>query len=117
MMNRMGNRDSGGRGGRSGGPRGRSYSGGVQGSRSQGYGQQNQEGKPRFFRKKVCRLCAERVVFVDFKDTEKLLKFLTEKGKILPQRISGNCAKHQRVICQAVKRARHSALIAFQIGV
>ena len=70
----------------------------------------------KFIRKKICRLCAERISMLDFKETERLLKFLTEKGKILPQRISGNCAKHQRMLARTVKRARHAALIPFEIG-
>lgn len=73
-------------------------------------------GRGRFLRKKICKLCAERVPRLDCKETEKLLKFLTEKGKILPQRISGNCTKHQRMLARAVKRARHASLIPFEIG-
>ncbi len=69
----------------------------------------------RFFQKKVCRFCGDRVTFLDFKDTERLRRFLTEKGKIVPRRITGNCAKHQRILGRALKRARHAALVAFQI--
>lgn len=69
--------------------------------------------RTRFRRKKVCRLCAENVEVLDYKDLELLTKFLTEKGKILPRRISGNCAGHQRRLVRAIKRARHSALISF----
>ncbi len=102
--------------GRSDGPRGRSSQGdsrgGARGESRGGFGD-----KPRFMRKKVCRLCAERIPSLDYKDVERLLKFLTEKGKILPQRISGNCASHQRILARAIKRARHSSLIAFEIGV
>lgn len=72
-------------------------------------------GGPRFFQKKVCRFCSEKVTVLDFKDTEKLKKFLTEKGKIMPRRITGNCAKCQRMLARAIKRARHTALVAFQI--
>lgn len=72
-------------------------------------------GGSRFFQKKVCRFCAERVTVVDFKDTEKLRKFMTEKGKIMPRRITGNCAKCQRTLTRAIKRSRHAALVAFQI--
>lgn len=67
----------------------------------------------RFRRKKVCRLCGENVEVLDYKDVELLSNFLTEKGKILPRRISGNCAGHQRKLVQAIKRSRHSALISF----
>ena len=125
-MERTGNRGTGGGRGRTygggGGARGagpgpRSRSQGGYGSSSHGQQGQGFEGKGRFMRKKVCRLCAERTPSIDFKDTEKLLKFMTEKGKILPQRISGNCAKHQRMLARAVKCARHASLIAFEIGV
>ena len=69
----------------------------------------------RFFQKKTCRFCSERALVVDFKDTERLKRFLTEKGKIMPRRITGNCAKHQRVLARAIKIARHTSLFAFQI--
>lgn len=69
---------------------------------------------PRFFQKKTCRLCAEHAS-LDFKDVDRLRKFMTEKGKILPRRITGNCAKCQRMLARALKRARHAALVAFQI--
>ena len=72
-------------------------------------------GGPRFFQKKTCRFCAERAVAIDYKDVERLRKFLTEKGKVMPRRITGNCAKCQRMLARAIKRARHSALLAFQI--
>ena len=91
--------------------------GGREGGRSQGRGGYDDAKGGRFMRKKVCRLCAERSPGIDYKDTERLVKFLTEKGKILPQRISGNCTKHQRMLARAVKRARHTSLIAFAIGV
>jgi small subunit ribosomal protein S18 len=66
-------------------------------------------------RKKVCRFCQERAFGVEFRDADRLLKFLTEKGKILPQRITGNCASHQRMLARSIKRARHAALIPFLI--
>ena len=72
-------------------------------------------GGPRFFQKKVCRFCSEKSTPVDFKDTERLRRFLTEKGKIMPRRITGNCAKHQRILARAIKRSRHIAFVAFQI--
>ncbi len=68
----------------------------------------------RFFQKKVCRFCTDRSQVIDYKDMEKLRRFLTEKGKIVPRRITGNCAKHQRTLARAMKRARHAALVAFQ---
>lgn len=67
----------------------------------------------RFFRKKVCRFCGEKVTLIDYKDVERLAKFLTEKGKIIGRRITGNCAKHQRALAHAIKRARHTALLPF----
>lgn len=82
-------------------------------------GRDGREGRggagSRFFQKKVCRFCADRITVIDFKDAEKLRKFLTEKGKIMPRRITGNCAKCQRALTRAIKRSRHAALVAFQI--
>ena len=71
-------------------------------------------GGGRFFRKKVCRFCSEKVTLIDYKEMDRLGKFLTEKGKIIGRRITGNCAKHQRLLARAIKRARHSALLPFQ---
>lgn len=73
-------------------------------------------GKSRIRRKKVCRLCQESVKQIDYKDIEFILKFLTEKGKIIPRRITGNCAQHQRILAKAVKRSRHAAIVSFQIA-
>ena len=64
-------------------------------------------------KKRVCAFCAEKVNTVDYKDVAKLKKFVSERGKILPRRITGNCAKHQRVLTVAIKRARHVALMAY----
>ncbi len=64
-------------------------------------------------RRKVCAFCADKVEHIDYKDTNVLRKFITERGKILPRRISGNCAKHQRMLTTAVKRARNIALLPF----
>lgn len=64
-------------------------------------------------RKRVCSFCVEKVQDVDYKDVGKLRKFITERGKILPRRISGNCAKHQRQVTIAIKRARNIALLPF----
>lgn len=64
-------------------------------------------------KKRVCAFCAEKVNTVDYKDVAKLRKFVSERGKILPRRITGNCAKHQRVLTLAIKRARHVALMAY----
>ncbi len=64
-------------------------------------------------KKKVCAFCQEKVDFIDYKQSEKLKKYITERGKILPRRISGNCAKHQRELTIAIKRARIIALLPF----
>ena len=64
-------------------------------------------------RKKVCQFCADKSEHIDYKDTAKLRRFLSERGKILPRRISGNCAKHQRQVTVAIKRARNIALLPF----
>ena len=66
-----------------------------------------------FFRKKVCKFCLDKVDKMDYKDVNKLRKFITEKGKILPGRMTGNCARHQRVLALAVKKARYIALLPF----
>ena len=63
--------------------------------------------------KKICRFCEEKIEYIDYRDEKRLLKFTTEQGKIIPRRISGNCAKHQRELKKAIKRARHLALIPF----
>ncbi len=64
-------------------------------------------------KKKICGFCVDKVTDIDYKDVSKLKKFVSERGKILPRRISGNCAKHQRQMTVAVKRARHIALLPY----
>ncbi|EEX68798.1 ribosomal protein S18 [Mitsuokella multacida DSM 20544] len=64
-------------------------------------------------RRKVCSFCVDKVDHIDYKDVAKLRRFVTERGKILPRRISGNCAKHQRQVTVAIKRARNIALLPF----
>ncbi|AFM02490.1 MULTISPECIES: 30S ribosomal protein S18 [Desulfitobacterium] len=64
-------------------------------------------------RKRVCSFCVDKVEAIDYKDTHKIRKYITERGKILPRRISGNCAKHQRQVTVAIKRARHIALLPY----
>ena len=64
-------------------------------------------------KRKVCSFCADKVESIDYKDVAKLRRFITERGKILPRRISGNCAKHQRQMTTAIKRARNVALLPF----
>jgi small subunit ribosomal protein S18 len=65
-------------------------------------------------RKKICRFCENKINYVDFKDERLLRRFVTERGKIVPRRISGTCAKHQRMLTQSIKRARHMAILAFE---
>ena len=88
-----GGRDSGGRGG----------AGGQQG------------GKKKFFyrRKRVCKFCVEKLEYIDYKDIKPLQQFIPERGKILPRRISGTCALHQRKLQNAIKRARIAAMLPF----
>lgn len=69
--------------------------------------------KGRRPKKKVCTFCIDKVESIDYKDVNKLRKYVSERGKILPRRISGNCAKHQRQLTIAVKRARNIALLPF----
>lgn len=64
-------------------------------------------------KKKVCAFCVDKVTDIDYKDTAKLKKYISERAKILPRRITGNCAKHQRQLTQAIKRARHIALLPY----
>ena len=66
-------------------------------------------------RKKVCVFCAEKNAEIDYKDPNKLQRYISERGKILPRRITGNCAKHQRALTVAIKRARHVALIPYVV--
>ncbi|MBI5847792.1 MAG: 30S ribosomal protein S18 [Nitrospirae bacterium] len=67
----------------------------------------------RFQRRKFCRFCSEKVDFVDYKDIKFLRGYLTERGKILTRRMTGTCARHQRVLSEAIMRARSIALISF----
>ena len=64
-------------------------------------------------RKKVCQFCADKTEVIDFKDVDKLKKYVTERGKILPKRITGTCAEHQRAVTTAIKRARIVALLPY----
>ncbi len=69
--------------------------------------------RPRRTRRKVCAFCVDKIDHIDYKDTGRLRKFVAERGKILPKRMSGTCAKHQRDLTIAIKRARHVALLPF----
>jgi len=64
-------------------------------------------------RKKVCSFCVDKVESIDYKDISRLRRYITERGKILPRRMSGNCAKHQRQLTVAIKRARAIALLPY----
>ena len=95
-----------GGGGRYGGPRPE----GERGGESRGGGMRR--GRPGG-RRKVCRFCADKTLKVDYKDVRTLGSFISEGGKIVPSRTSGNCAKHQRQLAVAIKRARVLALLPF----
>lgn len=74
------------------------------------------KGPPRrrpMFRRKVCRFCADKSLKIDYKDVRMLTQFVTERGKMTPSRITGNCASHQRLLTTAIKRARTVALLPF----
>ena len=75
--------------------------------------QGNKKGK-LFYRKKVCRFCAQKAK-IDYKDPDSLRRFITERGKILPRRITGTCAKHQRKLALEIKRARALALLPYVV--
>lgn len=92
--------------------------GGPRGGRGEGEGRGGERGggarrRPGGGRRKVCRFCAEKSLAVDYKDVRTLQSFITEGGKIVPSRTSGNCAKHQRQLAIAIKRARVLALLPF----
>ncbi|MDT7605193.1 MAG: small subunit ribosomal protein [Acidobacteriota bacterium] len=95
------NQDSDGdeRGGGGGGGGGRQYGGGG--------------GGRRYRRRKVCRFCLDKVDLIDFKDVKLLQSYVPERSKIMPRRISGACAPHQRMLAEAIKRARNIALLPY----
>lgn len=107
-----GSKMGGGFGGRSGG--GGGY-GGRGGDREDRGGEEG-GGRRGFGRRKVCRFCADKTLQVDYRDQGQMKYFLTERGKIIPRRISGNCAKHQREVATAVKRARMLAILPYTVG-
>jgi small subunit ribosomal protein S18 len=79
-------------------------------------GDDDKGGAPRrrpMFRRKVCRFCADKTLRIDYKDIRTISQFVTERGKMTPSRITGNCARHQRILTTAVKRARTVALLPF----
>jgi len=71
------------------------------------------KGLRQIWRKKICRLCREGITHIDYKDVKRLEKFMTDRGKIVSRRSSGNCALHQRMIARAIKRARFLALLPY----
>jgi small subunit ribosomal protein S18 len=123
----------GGGGGYGGGGGGGGYGGGGGGGDRGGYGRDREERGPQsvksklrakarkkarkqrkksgFVRRKVCRFCADSTLVLDYLDAKTLRLFVSETGKMIPRRISGNCARHQRPLAQAIKRARHLALL------
>jgi small subunit ribosomal protein S18 len=105
-----------------GGGRGGARGGGRDNDRGPGRGddrggdERGERGGGRgFSRRKVCRYCADKKLAVDHKDANSLKMFITERGKIIPRRISGNCAKHQRQVAIAVKRSRMLALLPYTV--
>lgn len=69
--------------------------------------------RTRRSRRRVCRFCVDKAEYIDYKDTARLRNYITERGKILPRRVSGNCAKHQRMLTDAIKRSRVVALLPY----
>jgi small subunit ribosomal protein S18 len=85
-----------------------------QGRRDDRGGKQGGQGGRRFIRaRKSCKFCADKVDYIDYKDSRLLGSYIPERGKILPRRISGTCAPHQRMLAVAIKRARNAALLPF----
>ena len=88
-------------------------------NKSGGYREQFDRGdskgslRGRRVKRKICTFCVDKVEDIDYKDTTKLRKFVSERAKILPRRMSGCCAKHQRQLTMAIKRARHIALLPY----
>jgi small subunit ribosomal protein S18 len=82
-------------------------------SRSNRRDQKPRRKKRVFHRRKVCRFCADSSLLINYKDPKSLRYFITERGKIIPRRLSGCCAKHQRTLTHAIKRARTIALLPF----
>lgn len=108
----------GGSGGGYGGGGGGGYGGGGRGGDRDRDDRGGDDGGGRrgFGRRKVCRFCADKAAKVDYKDQNQMKYFLTERGKIIPRRISGNCAKHQREVATAIKRGRMLALLPYTVG-
>jgi small subunit ribosomal protein S18 len=88
---------------------GRGSRGGSRGAADKGTGQR----RSLFRRRKVCKFCSEKIDYIDYKDVRMLMPFVPDRGKILPRRISGVCAPHQRALQTAIKRARQLALVPY----
>ncbi len=97
--------------GRSGGPGG--GRGGRGGDAAKGDGKQGAQRRGLFRRRKVCKFCADKIDDINYKDVKLLSGFVPERGKVLPRRISGTCAKHQRALRIAIVRARQIALLPY----
>jgi small subunit ribosomal protein S18 len=110
--------NGGGEGRTFGRPRGSGGAGAAAGARG-GAGRGDAAGKDgggkRFFfrRRKVCKFCADKIDYVDYKDVKLISQFVPERGKILPRRMFGTCAEHQRKLTEAINRARHIALLPY----
>ena len=89
--------------------------GGGRGGSGGGRDDKGKEGGKRFFfrRRKVCKFCADKIDYVDYKDVKLISQFVPERGKILPRRMFGTCAEHQRKLTEAINRARHIALLPY----
>ncbi|MBA2370847.1 MAG: 30S ribosomal protein S18, partial [Chloroflexi bacterium] len=98
---------------RYGGPRPGGSGGGRGGDRDDRGGDRPRYGGPRRPRRKVCSFCVDKVKKIDFKDIGRIRRYVSERGKIDPRRKSGNCAKHQRMLTTALKRARHMAMLPY----
>jgi len=92
---------------------GRKGPGGGRGRSQQGQGKDGQQRRPMFRRRKVCKFCSDKIDDINYKDTKLLMPFVPERAKILPRRISGTCAMHQRKLRTAIMRARQLALIPY----
>ena len=110
---RSGGGGGGGFGGKSSGSGGRGGGRDDRAARDDRGGDMDRGGGRGFGRRKVCRYCADKNLKVDYKNAGDLKYFVTERGKIVPRRISGNCAKHQRKVNLAISRARNIALLPF----
>ena len=83
------------------------------GEKKEDKGEKREKRDKRPMRKKKCKFCLDRVTYLDYKDERRLRRFMTDRGKITPRRITGTCAKHQRMLAAAVKRARLIALVPY----